>query len=145
MSSKQETVVRRMIDEVWNAGKYDVLDQLVTPDVAHHDPMNPTKGPEALKNVVKKYRTAFPDLRQEVQDLFSAGDKVVARLRATGTQRGPLESIPASGRSATVSAIIIARFQGERIAEAFVNWDALGLMQQIGAVTLPGRTAHAGA
>ena len=35
--------------------------------------------------------------------------------------------------------ITICRFQGDKISEAFVNWDALGLMQQLGAVTLPGK------
>jgi steroid delta-isomerase-like uncharacterized protein len=145
MSSKQETMARRLIEDVWNNGKYDTLGQLVTPDFANHDPMSPTKGIAAFSDAVKKYRTAFPDLRQEIQDLFSSGDKVVVRLTCTGTHRGPLEGIQPTGRHATVTAMLICRFAGDLVAESYVNWDALGLMQQLGVVTLPGKSAAAGA
>ena len=145
MPEKHEAVARRLIEEVWNKGKLDAIDGLVTRDVVGHDPMNPVKGVSTFTEVVKKYRTAFPDCHMEIQDLFSAGDKVVMRWRATGTQRGPLESLPASGRHATITGISIYRFSGDRICETFDNWDALGLMQQLGAVTLPGKAAAAGA
>ena len=50
-----------------------------------------------------------------------------------------------SHNAATGAGITICRFSGDRIKEAFVNWDALGLMQQLGVVTLPGKAAAAGA
>ena len=145
MPDKHEAAARRLIDEVWNKGKFDAIDGLVTKDVVGHDPINPVKGIDAFREVVKKYRTAFPDCHMEIQDLFSANDKVVMRWRGTGTHRGPLEGLPATGRQATVSGITIYRFSGDRICETFDQWDALGLMQQLGAVTLPGKAAGAGA
>ena len=51
--------------------RLDALDQFVTSDVQNHDPVNQTKGVAALREVARKYRTAFPDLRIEIQDLFS--------------------------------------------------------------------------
>lgn len=145
MLEKHEGIVRRLFDEVWSRGKLDGIDGLVTHDVVGHDPMNPVKGIGAFREVVKKYRTAFPDLHVDIQDLFSAGDKVVVRWRAMGTHRGPLESLPATGRQATITGMSINRFSGDRICETFDYWDALGLMQQLGAVTLPGKAAAAGA
>lgn len=145
MPEKHETAARRLIEEVWNKGKLDSIDTLVTNDVVGHDPMNPVKGIGAFRDVVKKYRTAFPDCHLEIQDLFSAGDRVVMRWRATGTHRGPLESLSATGRQANITGITIYRFSGDRIVETFDQWDALGLMQQLGAVTLPGKAAAAGA
>lgn len=143
MSEKHEMYARRLFDDVWGKGRIEAIDELVTGDVVGHDPMNPVKGIGEFRNVVMKYRTAFPDLRLDIEDLFSAGDKVVIRWRATGTNRGQLEGLAPTGRQATVTGISITRFAGDRICELFDSWDALGLMQQLGAVTLPGKTAAA--
>ncbi len=144
MSDKREAVVRRYIQEVWNHGKLEVIDELLTNDFVNHDPIEPARGRDGMRDLVRKYRTAFPDVRCEIQDLFSAGDRVVARLRYTGTHRSALEGIPPTGRQAIVTEILIASFVGERIREVYANWDALGLMQQLGVVTLPGKSASAG-
>jgi steroid delta-isomerase-like uncharacterized protein len=145
MSEKNEAAVRRMFEEVWNGKKLDAIERFHTNDYANHDPLNPTTGLDAYRNVVKKYHTAFPDLRIDIDELLSSGDRVVVRWRANGTQRGPLEGLAPTGRQATITGISICRLSGDKIREAFVNWDALGLMQQLGAVTMPGKAAAAGA
>lgn len=143
MLEKHETAARRLIEEVWNQGNLDAIDGLVTRNIVGHDPMNPVKGIDTLRDVVRKYRAAFPDLHLDIEDLFSAEDKVVVRWRATGTHRGPLEGLRPTGRQATIAGMSVDRFSGDRICETFDYWDALGLMQQLGAVTLPGKTAAA--
>jgi len=144
MSDKHETTVRHLIEEVWNKGKFETLDTLLTTDVRRQDPLDPTVGIEGYRNVVKKYRTAFPDCRMEIDELLPAGERMVLRWTATGTQRGPLEGLSPTGRRAKVNGISVLRFSGDRISEEFGQWDALGMMQQLGAITLPGRTAKAG-
>jgi predicted ester cyclase len=84
-------------------------------------------------------------MRADIDELFSAGDRVVCRWRFSGTHCGPLEGIAPTGRQVTITGLSIARFSGDRIQETFVNWDALGLMQQLGVVTMPGKAAEAGA
>ena len=145
MFEKHLGIVRRVFEEAWSKGRLDNLDALVTKDIVTHDPAGPANGLEAYKDAVRKYRTAFPNLRVDIEEMFPAGDKVVVRWRATGTHRGPLEGLPATGRQATITGISLARFSGDRICETFDNWDALGMMQQLGVVTLPGRAASAGA
>jgi len=145
MSDKQEKIVRRVFDEVWNQGRLDVIDQVFTNDYVNHDPINQTRSAAAFRNVVTKYRSAFPDCRLTIDDLISAGDKVVVRWRFSGTHQGQLEGIPPTGRKVTGSGISINVISGDRIREAYVNWDALGLMQQLGVVTLPGKSMGAGA
>ena len=145
MSEKNEAVVRRMFQEVWNDKKLDTIERFFATDYMHHDPLNPTTGLDAYRSVVMKYQTAFPDCRIDIDDLCSSSDQVIVRWRYSGTQRGPLEGLAPTGRHATGTGISICRVQGDKIREAFVNWDALGLMQQLGAVTLPGKAAAAGA
>lgn len=81
------------------------------------------------------YMQAFPDLRFEVQDMLASGDKVVARFRATGTQDGGFMGMPASGRHVDVEGIDIIRFADDGLAhEHWGLFDALGMMQQLGAI-----------
>jgi steroid delta-isomerase-like uncharacterized protein len=145
MSEKQETIVRRSIEEVWNKGKLDVIDQLFTNEFVNNDPVNQTRGLAAYKGVVTKYRSAFPDCRLDIDDIFSTGDKVVVRWRYSGTHKGQLEGIAPTGRPVKGTGISIYLVSGDRIREAHENWDALGLMQQLGVVTLPGKVMGAGA
>jgi steroid delta-isomerase-like uncharacterized protein len=145
MSEKLEAISRRAIEDVWNKGQLEAITELFTTDYAHNDPLNTTKGLEPFKNFVKKYRVAFPDCKIEIDELISAGDKVVVRWRYSGTQKGTLEGIAPTGRKVTGTGISIDHFSGDRIRESFINWDSLGLMQQLGVVTLPGKATGAGA
>ena len=145
MSEKQETISRRAIEDVWNRGQLDAIPGLFTNDYVNNDPLNNTKGLEAYKNFVQKYRVAFPDCRLDVDETFSSGDNVVVRWRYSGTHKGQLDGVAPTGRRVTGTGITINHFSGDRIREAFINWDSLGLMQQLGVVTLPGKSTRAGA
>jgi predicted ester cyclase len=78
--------------------------------------------------------TAFPDIRFTVESLLADGDTVVARTSARGTQTGPFQGIPATGAAVTSSAIAIYRVAGHKIVEQWLEYDQLGLLQQLGAI-----------
>jgi steroid delta-isomerase-like uncharacterized protein len=137
-------IARRLLDEAFNKGNLTVVDEILANDHVGNDPMDMTRGPEAFKDVVRKYRNAFPDCRLDIEDIFSAGDKVVVRWRYNGTHKGTLEGIAPTGRHVSGTGITIHRFVGDRITESFENWDSLGLLQQLGVVTLPGKVERAG-
>lgn len=144
MSQQHEAIVRRLFDEVWNQGKLDAIPALVTSDYVNQDPTEPSRGPEGLRKTVAKYRQAFPDTRLEIDEIIATDQRIVARFRFSGTHRGLLDAIQPTGRQCSGTGIAVYGFRGNQINEAFVNWDALGLMQQLGVVTLPGRSAAAG-
>jgi len=76
---------------------------------------------------------AFPDMRMEVQDVVASGDKVVARVRYTGTNRGEFMGGPATGKSVDVQLIDIFRFGDDGLArEHWGVMDQLTMMQQLG-------------
>jgi predicted ester cyclase len=77
--------------------------------------------------------------------MFSTADRVVVRLTYSGTHRGEFEGLAPTGRSVQGKAIELLHMRDERIVASFLQWDALGLMQQLGAVTLPGKVRAAGA
>ena len=122
--------------EVWSTGEFDRLDDLVAPDVVHHDPYDPHggQGLDGMKRTIQLNRTAFPDMRLVVEDQIAEGDKVVTRWRGEMTHLGELGGAPPSGKRVTISGITIDRFEDGKIAEAWRSMDTLGLLQGIGAL-----------
>jgi len=136
MSKEQNTAAtRRILEEAWNKGNLTVIDEYVAPGAVNHDPNNPTaSGPEGIKQLISMYRSAFPDVHFAIEQEIADGDYVVHRLMATGTQRGALPGLPATGKRATVTAIVINRFKDGKIVEGWAISDQLGLLQQLGVV-----------
>jgi len=125
--------------ELISAGDIDGFGDLVADDLVEHEEFpgfEPTK--DGVKQVFNMYRAAFPDLRMEPEDVLATGDKVVARVRATGTQQGEFMGMPASGKTVDVQLIDIIRFGDDGLAhEHWGVFDALKLMQQLGAIPAP--------
>jgi steroid delta-isomerase-like uncharacterized protein len=147
MSENNKTVVRRLIEEVWNRGNLSVVDELFTPNYEHHDASSPDfgRGPESEKKRAALYRTAFPDLQLTIEDIIAEGQTVVARWSCRGTHKGDLSGIAPTGKQVTISGVSIARFTNGKMVEGWVNWDALGLMHQLGVVPELARTKAAAA
>ena len=137
MSTEQNKAMdRRVYEEVWNRGNLAVIDELVAANYVDHDPQ-PTgalKGLEGLKQSVTMYRTAFPDVHFTIEDQIAEGDTVVTRWTARGTHQGPLMGIPPTGKQAMVTGVSITRWASGQVAEGWTNFDALGLLHQLGAV-----------
>ncbi len=131
-------VSRLIIEESFNEGKFDLIDQYVERSSPNHDPALPAslrglQGPELLKRLVQAYRGAFPDLRMTIDDAGQAGDKVFVQWHAEGTHRGELEGLAATGARVTVTGISIDRWQDGKVVESWSQWDNLGLARQLGA------------
>ena len=78
----------------------------------------PTK--EGVLQFFRMYRAAFPNLRMDPEDVLASGDKVVARVRATGTHEGELMAMPGTGKSVDVQLIDIMRFDEDGLVAEVV-------------------------
>ncbi len=136
LGDRNRDLARRYFEEVWNAGNLGLIDELFTADYVNHDPMHPEvpPGPTGAREIVNLYRRAFPDSQFRVEDQVCEDDRVVTRWTVTGTHDGPLYGVAPTGKRVTVSGISMIRIAGGRIAEAWVNWDSLGLMERLGVV-----------
>ncbi len=135
MSEGNKRIFRRYFEEVLNAGNLDLIDALIAPNYVSHYPTGYDfgGGPDDVKQIVTTVRTGFPNVHFTVEDVLAEGDRVVGRWTFRGTHHGDFMGIPPSGNSVSVVGIAIYRIVDDKIAEAWVAWDALGLMQQIGA------------
>lgn len=133
MAVDMKQVARRLIDEVFAKGNFDVLDELCDPGFRSHDPVTGDSDLRQEKENCRMYKSAFPDLAPTVLGCFSEGDTVITHWRMTGTHQKPLLGIQATGKRCTCEGVSIDRFRGGRIVESWVQWDALGLLRQLGA------------
>lgn len=142
MSTEQnKTAVRRFYEEVFNQGRYDVLDEICAPDYVSRSPNNPPGLPnnrEGLRQLVTIYRNAFPDIHFTIEDIIADGDTVVCRWSSSGTQTGEMLGIPATGKYATTSGTDIERLENGKTVEGWVVFDQLGLLQQLGIIPARG-------
>jgi predicted ester cyclase len=132
---ENKALFKRFVEEVFHRGNLGALDQLFAPDALIHDPGVEVRGPVALRPAVRGFLAAFPDLRISLEDQIAEGDRLAVRYRGEGTHRAEWRGIPASGKRVSYTGILIASFDGDRIAEYWAQPDLLGLLQQLG--TLP--------
>jgi steroid delta-isomerase-like uncharacterized protein len=129
----------RRLYELLSAGDIDGFGEHVAEDFVEHDEVpgfEPSK--DGVKQMFRMYIAAFPDLQMDAEDVLVSGDKVVARVRATGPQHGEFMGLPATGKSVDVQLIDIIRFGQDGLArEHWGVFDALGMMQQLGAIPAP--------
>lgn len=122
--------------ELISTGDIDGFGELLADDFVEHEEtpgLEPTK--DGVLQFFRMYRGAFPDLLMEPLDVLSSGDKIVARVRATGTHQGDFLGLPASGRRIDIALIDIIRFGDDGLAHE--HWgvvDALAMMEQLGAI-----------
>ena len=142
-TEENKAIVLRNIEEGWNQGNTSLFDQLLATTYVGYDMSRPVQGPAGFKQFYATYRTAFPDTRLTIEDQIAEGDKVVTRWTGTGTNQGPLMGIPPSGKRAMITGIIFTRVAGGKVVEEWFNYDLLGMLQQIGAVPVPGQASRA--
>ena len=141
MSEENKALIRREVEEVFSAqGDLEVADEIFAPEYVSHDPQSPedVHGPEGAKEFAMMYRNAFPDVQLSIEDQIAEGDKVVTRWRASGTHQGETEGLgPPTGNRMEMTGISIERLSEGKVVESWDNYDAMGMMQQLGHIPSP--------
>lgn len=136
-------IARRLAEDPWR-GKLDEVLELVGDDYVAHVPgsVEPSSGKEGFRDFVNTYLTGFPDGGITVEDQIAEGEIVATRWTGRGTNTGELMGMPPTGRQVTVSGITYLRIANGKAREAWIIWDTLAMLQQLGAVpeTVPART-----
>ncbi len=138
MSTEQNLAIVRRFFEAIHHHRLDVLDEVCAPDYVVHFPGTP--GPltrETIKPVWAQFFVAFPELHHTIEDIFAAGDRVVVRMKIAGTQQGEFMGIPPTGRAIAMGSINFVRCADGQIVEQWIDYDGLGMLQQLGAMPMP--------
>ena len=132
-ASELKSRVREYIERVWNDKDVDALDTLSSESYRRHlGPGEASLDRAAQKERLRKLQRALPDVRFHVDDLIAEGDRVVFRVTVTGTHRGEMLGVPATGRAVAFSAIDILRFEAGKVVEHWGFGDGAALLRQLG-------------
>ena len=141
-STDVNTALVQQMLELLMRGDLHTGDHVLAPNWVNHDPsLPPLHGYEGFKQLSMIFRSALPDGHIEIEDLLAEGDKVATRFRLRGTNTGSFQGMPPTGKAVDITATGIFRVVDGRVADNWVNFDALGLMQQLGVVPAPGQAS----
>jgi predicted ester cyclase len=128
VTEANKTAVRRLVDEVFNGGHLEVIDEFYAPELA-----------PATKRWIAPFQASFPDVHMEIVELIGEGDKVVGRFTCSATHLGEwLGQAPTGRRFERVDEVWIFRFRDGRIVHAWSLEDTLERLRQLGLTDLHG-------
>jgi predicted ester cyclase len=147
MSSPEEAkeIIRRWNNEGWSGGQYDLAYEIISPEMKVHGAGGQAvgMGPDGLIDLIKTWRTAFPDGRMEIDDLIVEGDLVGIRNTWSGTHQAEFYGVPPSGKPVAVTSVGLDRVRDGKVTEGWGELDMVGMMQQMGALPIVGPGAVA--
>ena len=132
-------VVRAFVDAI-NRQDWKRFEELVAPNFVRHSSTYGQPGirsRDQLREFMAAEAGTFPDAHETIHFLVAEGDMVAVHSGFRGTQHGPLGSFPASGKPLSADFISIYRVEDGRIAEAWVEWDSLRGLIQLGHLAAP--------
>jgi predicted ester cyclase len=137
-TEENKSVVRNMLQLIEKSDIKNV-EKYFSPNWENHDSSLPLmKGLEGAKQLIGLW-SAFSDKKLTIEDILAEGDLVAAHFTVTGTQTGTFLGIASTGKTIRMTATGIFRIVDGKSTDNWVNIDALGLLQQLGAVPEPQR------
>jgi steroid delta-isomerase-like uncharacterized protein len=127
-----KSLIRSYYAEVWNAWSVPALEELISADIVFRGSIGAVvNGIVEFKQYVNRIRAAFPDFRNHIEELIAEEEKVAARLTYTGTHRGELFGLLATGNEITYAGMAIFEFKEYKIVRGYVIGDTESLKRQL--------------
>lgn len=127
--------------EALNRRDLDALSTLIADDLINHAAIPEAQGISGFRRILGKLVEAFPDAHWQCEDIVAEGDRVVCRVKMSGTNSGPLNflryPLPATGRKVESEALHLFRVKDGKLVEHWAGRDDIGMMRQLGHVPVP--------
>jgi predicted ester cyclase len=130
MSANKDTI-RRMFSDIINDGKLDLVDELFDPEFTSETPQG-TLDRDGFRGYVAAWRSGFPDIHCEVDDLIEEGNQVAWSVRATGTHNGEFMGIAATGNAVDFDSLNIGEFRNGKGYRHKILMNDMKMMSQLG-------------
>jgi steroid delta-isomerase-like uncharacterized protein len=137
-TEENKAIVRRMTEEFYNQGNSESIGQFYAASYVHHDPASPhVRDRGGLVESVRAFRAGCPDLYISTEELVAEGDLVTKRWTIHATHTDNLSGMPPTGKHITVNGLELFRLADGKIVEAWLGYDNLSMMQQLGVIPAP--------
>ena len=138
-----EALIRRFLEGI-DQGNIDIIDEVFAPDCVWHMPKAISPNPltiDEYKEFAGGVTTSLSQMHHDIDDFVAQGDMIVWRNTVHAKHTGDFQGSPPTGKSVSFGGIGIARVRDGHVVEMWVEADFLGLMQQVGAVSVPAVTS----
>jgi predicted ester cyclase len=131
MHSSPDVLVRRVIDDAWNRGRLEVIDETVAAGYTRRVPGDVLRGPDAFKARIRATRAGLSDLMIRIMALVVDGDEGVVVWEASGSHDGTLFGVAPSGRQLRWSGMTRFRCGAGLLVEEWELFDRMELLAQL--------------
>ena len=141
MAEQEPIRIGREEVEAFNAGDWQRFGATLAPEAVYEEigTGRRIQGREQILEVLQTWKRAFPDGKGTVRRAIASGNTAVLEVTWEGTQTGPLPipggTIPPSGKRAVVEAVQVLTCEGNKVKENRHHLDAMGMLEQIGAMS----------
>jgi steroid delta-isomerase-like uncharacterized protein len=135
-AEKRKAVARRVFEEIFNQGRFEVADEIYAKDFVNHGASRDI-GLKEDQEAARGWRSAFPDLRMKVDKALVDGEFVTVLWSGEGTNTGEGNGLPATGKTLKGRGITIWRISGGKIREEWSEFDQMRIMRQLGLLPAP--------
>lgn len=134
----QDEERNRMVLEIWNAGKLELVDEVYSPDYVRHtvDVLDDIVGTDAFKEYVTSVRTTYPDFNLTIDEQIKSGDTFAVRWTVTATNTGPGD-FPPTGKKVKFSGASISKVAEGKIIEEWLYYNQAAILTQLGYTITP--------
>ncbi|MGD2117398.1 MAG: ester cyclase [Chromatiales bacterium] len=129
-----EVLIRTLIDKAFNEGNLSVLDEIIHPEYQYASTDSQLHGIGQLKEFIQVFRSAFPDLNIQIDDLFTSDERACTSFTLRGTHEEDFMGIPGTQKTVQIQGMVMSRFKDDKIYEDQEILDNLGFFQQLGLV-----------
>ncbi len=140
MQADYPTILHRWFEEVWNQKRAETIDELFSDQTLNHGLAGPDgetiRGSENFKPFHRAFLNAFPDLRVEVHDVVSEGEKIAMRCTVTGTHTGDGLGFAATGRDVKFTGSGMCIFRDGKFTEVWNEFDFMKMHSDLGTLSL---------
>lgn len=127
-----KAIVRRFVQEIFEEGRADAVDELVATDFTSQTFGITADGQATLKAAMTRVHAGLTDVAFTIDDIVAEDDRVAVRLTARATATGDFMGMPAAGRSYEIGEAHFFRVRGGTVVEHWHQYDAAGMMKQLG-------------
>ncbi len=141
-AEENKAIIRQFAEEGLNKHNFDAIERLLAPNYTNYFPGAPSPlNTNSFRQATDELFTAFPDLHLELHEMIAEGDAVAARYTMRGTQQGPFQGMPATGKTISVGGTAFYHVKDGKMVDDYPGFDALTMMQQLGAIPTPEHAA----
>ncbi len=127
-------VVRRIVVELFNQERYDIVDELYGDELTNHDKSlaHPPSSKQEICKILQFHRRAFPDLQYELHEVLCEGDYASFRWTVKGTHTGPLGDLPPTGNPFNIEGMSMLKFRDGKVEVIWQLHDTEATHAQLG-------------